>query len=304
MDPGQKHVRRHNNLETLIQLAISGLAMGLIYCLVAIEFTLILNTSGLMNFGHDKYIMFGAFLFGGTFVIRLGWDFLPSAVASVLLMGVVGIFIAVIVFSPLQKLPRVYAMTGTMALSMILQEATRLTYGARSFTVLGFLSGTINFGFVSIQRVYLFIIIVTTILLIFQNLLMMKTKLGRSFRAVAQDKETSSLMGINVNTMLIASATMSLLICGIIGVLIIPVTGITLGMSNMIGSKGYIAGVVGGMGSLNGAIIGGLVVGLTEALFLAFGGNPVYKDVVSFVLVVLFLLLKPDGILSEKKAAI
>lgn len=288
-------------METIIQLAVSGLAMGLIYCLVAIEFTLILNTSGLMNFGHDKYIMVGAYIFAGTFVMKLGWGHVPAAVTAVLCMAVIGIFIAVAIFNPLRNLSRLYAMTGTMALSMMVSELVRMYYGPRQFTVLNFLRGTINIGFVSLPKVYIFIIIATAAILALQILMMMKTKMGKAMRAVSQDKEASAYMGINVSVMLVVSALLSLTICGIIGIFIIPITGVTLGMSTMIGAKGYIAGVVGGFGSLYGAIAGGLVVGLVEALFLAVGGAPAYKDAVSFILVIIFLLLKPDGLLSEKK---
>lgn len=288
-------------METIIQLAVSGLAMGLIYCLVAIEFTLILNTSGLMNFGHNEYITVGAYLFAGTFVMRMGWDHIPSAVTAIIIMAFIGVFIAIVVFNPLRNLSRLYAMTGTMALSMMMRESVRMTYGPRSFTVLSFLNGTIKMGFVSLPRVYIFIIITTAVILWLQILMMMKTKVGKAMRAVSQDKEASSLMGINVSVMLVFSAALSLTICGIIGVFIIPITGVTLGMSTMIGAKGYIAGVVGGFGSLYGAIAGGLIVGIVESLYLAFGGAPVYKDAVSFILIILFLLFRPEGLLSEKR---
>ncbi len=287
-------------METIIQLAVSGLAMGLIYCLVAIEFTLILNTSGLINFGHEKYIMAGAYIFAGAFVMRIGWGNIPSAVVAVILMALIGVFIAVAVFNPLRNLPRLYALTGTMALSMMTHELVRMAFGPRSFTVLGFLSGTFKIGFVTLPRVYIFIIIATAIILYLQILMMTETKVGKAMRSVAQDKEASLLMGINVSFMLVFSAVLSLVICGIVGIFIIPITGVTLGMTTMIGVKGYIAGVVGGLGSLYGAIAGGLVVGLVESLYLALGGAPVFKDAVSFILIILFLLFRPEGLLSEK----
>ena len=130
--------------------------------------------------------------------------------------------------------------------------------------------------------------------------MMTETKVGKAMRSVAQDKEASLLMGINVSFMLVFSAVLSLVICGIVGIFIIPITGVTLGMTTMIGVQGYIAGVVGGLGSLYGAIAGGLVVGLVESLYLALGGAPVFKDAVSFILIILFLLFRPEGLLSEK----
>ena len=160
----------NNSIQSIVQLAVSGLAMGLIYCLVAIEFTLILNTSGLVNFGHDQYIKFGAYLFGGTFTLGLVWGRLPSIAGTMILMVTMGIVVAVVVFNPLRYLPSLYAMTGTMALSMIMLEVIRLTYGAKGFNVLGFMSGNIRFNygeksFIALPRAYVYIIMFTVILI-------------------------------------------------------------------------------------------------------------------------------------------
>ena len=291
-------------MESIIQLSVLGLAMGLLYSLAATQFTLILNTSGLLNFGWDRYILFAAFLFGGTLVRDLGLPTSVSWVLTVIIVGIMGAIIAQLVFTRMQHLRPIYAITGTMALSMMVLEATRMFYGARSFTVLGFMSGSVRVGFVSLQRVHLLVVVFATILVIAQFMFLMKTKLGRCLRAVAQDKETCRLMGVNINFMLKVSAAMSLMICAMIGVLMVPITGISLGMTLMLGAKGFMSAVVGGMGSLYGALVGGLVVGLTESLFLALGGNPIYRDVVSFGLVIAFLLLRPEGILSEAKSRI
>jgi len=274
--------------------------MGLIYCLVAIEYTLIFNTSGLMNFGHDKYITLGAYLFGGTFFLGLRLNTSLSVVATVGAMMIVGAFIAVVIFNPLRNMPRLYAMTGTLALAYMIRELTRMLYGSSPFIIPNFLTGTMKIGFVALPKVYLWIISIAVVLLLLQFFILMKTKVGKALRAVAQDKETCSLMGINVRTMLIVSASMSLIICSVVGILMIPLVGIQTNMATTIGTKGFVAGVVGGIGNISGAIVGGLLVGIVENLFIALGGQTVYKDVVSFILILAFLMLKPQGILSKK----
>lgn len=287
-------------MDTLLQLLVSGTAMGFIYCLVAIEYTLIFNTSGLMNFGHDKYVMFGAYVFAGTFVLALGARPAMGLLGTLAIMAFLGTVIAIVVFNPLRHLPRLYSVMGTMALSMMLRELARFIWGPMPFTLPEFLGGIITIGTATLPKVYLYIIGTSVILLVLQNLLLTKTKVGKAMRAIAQDKQTASLMGINVSLLMTFTVVLSIMICGIIGILLIPLLGVNMQMSVTVGAKGFVAGVVGGFGSLNGAIVGGLFVGILESLYLAFG-PAIYKDVVAFVLIILFLLVKPQGILGGKR---
>ena len=158
-------------MESIIQLLVTGIAMGLIYCLVAIEYTLIFNTSGLMNFGHDRYITLGAYFFAGTFMTGLGWGSIPSIIGTAVAMVCVGTFVALVIFNPLRNMPRLYAMTGTLALSYMIREMTRMAYGAQPIALPGFISGTIRIGFVALPVVYVWIIAVAVVLLIAQFLI-------------------------------------------------------------------------------------------------------------------------------------
>lgn len=287
-------------MATVIQLLASGIAMGFIYCLIAIEYTLVYKTSGLMNFGHDKYIMFGAYVFAATFMMGLGWNTVLSVIGTLVAMFGVGVIIANVAFNPMRNMPPIYAVTGTMTLSMLIREITRLTYGAMPFTLPNFLKGTIRIGSVALPRTYFYIVGAAVILLILQYILLLRTKAGKAMRAVSQDKETAALMGINVTVLLAITVGISIAICGVIAILIVPLYGIDLSMTAMLGTKGFVAGIVGGFGSLNGAIAGGLFLGVVEALFLIVGGPGIYKDLVSFILIIIFLIAKPKGILGGK----
>lgn len=287
-------------MSSVIQQLVSGLAMGFIYCMTATEYTLIYNTSSLMNFGHDKYIMCGAYIFAGTFMLALKTNSLIGVTGTLLLMAGLGVLIATVGFNPIKNIPTIHAVTCTLALSMIVREIVRLYYGAAAFTVNGFLRGTYQFGAITIPRTYVVIIVLSIILLVLQQLLLKKTMLGTAMLAVSQDKEAAALMGINVSMILVVTTAFSLIICGLIGVLIIPLYGCNLTMTATLGTKGFVAGIIGGLGNLNGAIAGGLCLGLIEVMFLILGGPGIYKDFVSFVVIIVFLLFRPQGILRNQ----
>jgi branched-chain amino acid transport system permease protein len=287
-------------METFLQLFVTGTAMGCIYCLVAIEFTLIWNASGLINFGHDTFIMIGAYIFAGSMIVRCNFSFPVAIICALALMAGFGALVAVGIFIPLSRMSSdLFAVMGTIMLAKIITEVARIFYGAAPFSVPGFLSGTEKFGNIVMPKVYFYIIFMTIIILIGIQLLFTKTKIGRAMRCVAQDKDAASLMGINVRLNIMATVALSTVICGVIGILVIPLFSVDLNMASMIGLKGFAAAVVGGFGSIPGAIVGGLLIGIVEDLYTGIG-PAIYKDVVAFTLLIIFLLIKPKGIISRK----
>lgn len=285
---------------TFLQLLVSGIGMGCIYCMVAIEYTLIWNASGLVNFGHEKFIMLGAYIFAGTLMLKLG---VPSGAAifiTILIMFLFGALTAVGVFNPLSRLnSNIFAVMGTLMLSEVLNEAARLIWGPAPFNLPDFIKGSYNVGGISIPKVYAVIVVVSMLLLVSIHLMFKMTKVGRAMRCVAQDKKAAALMGINVNANIMLTVGLSAAICCIIGILIIPILNVKLTMASVIALKGFSAGIVGGFGSIPGAIVGGLLIGIVESLYTGVGPS-VYRDVVAFVLLIGFLLVKPEGILKKK----
>jgi branched-chain amino acid transport system permease protein len=287
-------------METLIQLIVGGIAFGCIYCLVAIEFSLIFNASGLINFGHDKFIMLGAYVFAGTMVNHLGFNFFLAFVIASALMGLFGAAVAAGIFNPLRNMPSdIYAVMGTLMLAKIIGELTRILWGPQPFTLEGFLKGTAQVGNIVLPNACIYIIIISVLFLILQNYIFTRTKLGRAMRCVAQDKVAAALMGINVPRNILMTVAFSSVICCVIGIIIIPLFSVEVNMANMIGLKGFAASVIGGFGTIPGAIAGGLFIGVGENIYLMFG-PAIYKDVVAFVLMILFLLIKPNGIIEKK----
>lgn len=285
---------------TFLQLLVSGIGMGCIYCMVAIEYTLIWNASGLVNFGHEKFIMLGAYIFAGTLMLKLGVPSGAAILITILIMFLFGALTAIGVFNPLSRLnSNIFAVMGTLMLSEVLNEAARLIWGPAPFNLPDFIKGSYNVGGISIPKVYAVIMVVSMLLLVSIHLMFKMTKVGRAMRCVAQDKKAAALMGINVNANIMLTVGLSAAICCIIGILIIPILNVKLTMASVIALKGFSAGIVGGFGSIPGAIVGGLLIGIVESLYTGVGPS-VYRDVVAFVLLIGFLLVKPEGILKKK----
>ena len=288
-------------MSIFLQVLLTGIAMGFIYALVGIEYTIIWNATGLLNFSHDKFIMLSAFVFAGTYVLGLG---LPEPLAilfALITMFLFGAFVALVIFNPLSKYStNLFATIGTVILGRIITEAVRLIWGPMPFGLNNFLKGTYKLGEVVIGKSLVVIIIVCSIVTLALTVFLKNTKTGKSMRAVANNKYAASLMGIHVPMNIAFTIGLSAAICTSIGVLIVPLYNVQLSMTGMIGLKGLCAGVIGGFGYLPGAIVGGLVLGVVENM-ASMVLPSLYKDCISFVLLILFMLFRPSGIMGHRK---
>ncbi len=282
-------------MSSLFQLLVTGISLGFIYALVSIAYTLIFNTTGLVNFAHERFIVLGAYLFAGTMLNLFPGNFPLAVIGTLLGMMLYGLFVANVVFIPLSKLPfRIFAMAGTLFMGIVMKEAIRLIWGPAPFIVNGWLSGIVTIGGAVISNIHIYIIVFSIILLIAQRLFFTRTRMGKALTCVSQDKEVAALMGINVKRNISLSIGISSLLCGCIGLLVIPLFSVYHTMASSIGMKGFCAGVVGGFGSIGGAVLGGLFIGVVENLDLLVGPST-YKDVVAFALLILFLIINPGG---------
>ena len=284
----------------LLQLLVSGIAMGFVYALTAVEYTLIWNSSGLLNFGHEKVIMLGAYIFAGTMVLNLGTGVVPGFVATVAVMAVFGVLIAFSIFIPLRQMSRLCAIMATVMMGNIINEAVRLYYGPEAMTVKGFMSGIARVGNLAVAKAYIYIIVISIVIVGLLELFMRKTKTGKAVRCVASNKTAAALMGIDVSRNMAVTVAISFAICGALGISVIPVFSVNSSMATMISLKGFAAGVVGGFGSLPGAIVGGLAIGIAENIAgMIFPST--FKDAVAFIVLIAVLLVKPSGLLGKKR---
>lgn len=285
-------------LSSLFQLLVTGISLGFIYALVSIAYTLIFNTTGLVNFSHERFIVLGAYIFAGTMLNVFPGNFPLAVIGTLLCMMLYGVLIANLVFIPLSKLPfRIFAMAGTLFLGIVMKEGIRLIWGPAPFTINGWLSGIVTINGAVISNVHIYIITFSIALLIAQRVFFTKTRTGKALTVVSQDKEVAALMGINVKRNISLSIGISSLLCGCIGLLVIPLFSVYHTMASSIGMKGFCAGVVGGFGSIGGAVMGGLFIGIIENLYLLIGPST-YKDVVAFALLIIFLIVNPGGFIG------
>lgn len=286
---------------TIIQLLVSGIAMGFTYALIGIEYTLIYNASGVLNFSHDKTVTFGAYIFAGMFVLGLGWNTLISAVASLILMAAFGVLQAYLIFIPLRKQKNmIFTIMATIMFGKVMIEAACLIWGGNAFSIPEFMSGTYQIGQAVISRANVFLIVAALIIVCLLQFYLYNTKSGKAMRCVAQSRSAAAIVGIDVNRNMAITIAISSVICCCIGILIVPLYNVNPTMSNMIGLKGFASGVLGGFGYLPGCIVGGLVLGIVENI-ASMVLPSIYKDVVAFILLIAFLLFRPEGILGKRK---
>ena len=287
----------------VLQLLATGAAMGFVYCLVAIEYSLIWNSCQLLNFAHTQLIMLGAYIFGGTFVLGLGASYLLGAAGALAVMAVVSLLLAALVFIPLKDVPRLYAIIATLMVGTIITESCNFLWGYFPLSLTGYLSGVVRIGNVVLARVYLYIVAVAIVVIVALTCFMKLTKTGKAMRCVAENKSMSAMVGINVRANMMVTITISCLICALVGILTVPLFSISTTMSTTIATKGFVAAVFGGFGSIPGAVVGGVLLGIIENLATIYV-DAVYKDVISFFVLIIVILIKPSGICGASKASL
>ena len=182
-------------MQVFVQLLITGVAMGFIYALVGIEYTLIWNSTGLLNFSHDKFILFGAYMFAGSYVLSLGLPPVLAILCTVLTMFLLGMVSAFAIFNPLSRLStNLFAVIGTVILGRIITECVRLIWGPLPFTLDNFLRGSFHLGPIVVSKAHIVIIVVCSIITAGLQIFFKTTKMGKAMRCVSENKTAASLM--------------------------------------------------------------------------------------------------------------
>lgn len=285
----------------MLQLVISGLAMGSIYALVALGFLLIYVAVGAINFAQGDMVMLGAF-FGVTFATMLGWPLWLAYLLSMLLMLVFGYVFERIAYYPLRDKPFLTVIISTIAVGIILRNLAiqDWAWGPEEFFFGTLVSDVpIELGDAVILPQHLFIIGLTVALLVAQYLFFEKTFLGRKLQATAQDQEAARLMGIKVERMMVITFIMSSFLAAIAGLILAPVLFVSTNMGFHVGVKAFVASIVGGFGSMAGAISGGLFLGLLEVFGAAYISSA-YKDAFAVLIMLVVLFVRPQGFFGEK----
>jgi branched-chain amino acid transport system permease protein len=308
-----------NNVDIFLQQIFNGLVVGSIYALIALGYTMVYGIMQLINFAHGEIVMIGAMvtitcinvLIGhnvalpGPMLLLIG--FMMAVPVSILL----GYAIEKIAYRPLRKAPRLAPLITAIGVSIVLQQAAMLIWGRNYRPFPAILPSTVHeIGGATITSLQISIIGLALALMAGLFFLIERTKLGRAMRATAQNPEVAGLMGVNINSII----SMVFMIGSALG----AVAGVMVAanydqahayMGFLIGLKAFTAAVLGGIGNLGGAVLGGLLLGLIESLgsgYLgdltggAFGSN--YKDIFAFIVLIIVLVFRPSGLLGERVA--
>jgi len=282
-----------------IQQAVAGIAMGGIYGLVALGFTLIWNAAAVVNFAQGEFCMVSGFLIL-TFFVQWGWPFPVAFLISILLSGLLGLIVERLAIRPIRGADPLTAIITTLGVSIFLSNSAKFVWGTHPFhfpSVFG--DKPMQLGNITLIPQNLWIIGIISILIVCLYLFFFQTITGKVMRAVAQDRETASLMGISVNRMIAMIFGLSAIMGGLAGILLAPIIYVAADIGLALVLKAFIGAVIGGFGSLPGALIGGIVIGVSENLS-AFYISSDYKDVISFAVLIGILIFKPAGLFLKK----
>ena len=291
------------------QQLVNGLTLGSVYALIALGYSLVYGILELINFAHGEIYMLGAYL-GIIFLAfftaigltsySLALSLILTLVLSITFCSAYGFTIEKIAYKPLRNAPRLSPLISAIGVSIFLQNYVMLTQGATD-KVFPHLFGTDGFQLLSARMTYLqlFIIITSVILMIALRLFVKKTRMGKAMRAVAQDKTMASLVGINIDTVISVTFIIGSGLAAIAGLMVAMYYGlVNYFIGYVAGIKAFTAAVLGGIGSIRGAMVGGILLGLVES----FGGSYIsseYKDAYAFVILIIILLVKPGGLFGK-----
>jgi branched-chain amino acid transport system permease protein len=289
-------------VDFFIDLVIIGISVGMVYALVALGISLIFSGLDIVHFAHGEIYMIGAFI-GLTLFQQTGLPFVPVLLLAVILTGFVGILIERIFYRRLTSRGGGYTVAGMgmvivgFGMSIVLQNIAFLIWGPKPFPFPVSFGRPLEIGNLALPMSYVWIVATGLVLMLVLNLVLRKTMLGLAIRAVAHNKDIAYLSGVNVPLMISAIFGIACALGAAAGVLIAPINYVQVQMGLGVLIKAFAAAIVGGFGSLPGAVLGGLLVGVTESLGAGFISGT-YKDIYAFILLIVVLMVKPSGILG------
>ncbi|UOF94043.1 MAG: branched-chain amino acid ABC transporter permease LivH [Bordetella sp.] len=294
-----------------IQQIFNGISLGSIYALISIGYTMVYGIIGMINFAHGEIYMLGAYIGFVTFIIiSTNANFSPIFIifsmmlVSIIITGTYGFIIERIAYRPLRNNQRLVVLISAIGMSIFLQNLIVLAHGARDRPIPILISGAFKFNLwgdfdIVISYSRLIVIIMTIVLMVLLTLFIKYSRIGRASRACSQDMSMANLLGIDTNKIVSFIFVIGSILAAIGGVLI----AITIGRINpfigfLAGIKAFTAAVLGGIGSIPGAMLGGILLGLIETLVSAYISSQ-YKDIITFSLLILVLLFRPTGLLGK-----
>jgi len=280
-------------MEILLQVAFNGLIIGLIYVLMALGLTLIFGVTDIMNFAHGEFYMLGAFISYIT-ISQFHVPFYVSFVIAIVIVGILAILTERLVIRRLRA-NHLNVLIATLALSILFQHVAQVLFGADNYKIPSPLPGVLIIGGLYFPNERLFAAGTSLVLLFGLYLLVFRSSFGRAMRAVAQNPDAAALQGIQFSRVYMLSFAIGCGLAAAAGCLMGPIFSVTAFMGPLALGKAFIVIILAGIGSIRGAVIGGIVLGIAESFASTFIGAQ-YSDMIGFGLVMLVLILKPSGL--------
>jgi len=287
----------------LIEQLINGITLGSIYAVVALGFTLVFGVLGIINMAHGEIFMMGAFV-GVILTGVLGWPLWLAFLAAVAFTGMLGYLLEKFALRPLRGkkgVSHLAPLISTIGVSILLENLSHHFFGAgnKPFRT-PFAEISFEVGSITIYLVQLVIFAIAVVLMIGLSYWLSKTKAGKALRATAENLETASILGVDTKRIIILTVVIASAMGGIAGILVgMAFNSVSPQMGLAIGLKGLAIIILGGMGNVKGAVVGGLILGLSETILVAYGDSG-YRDAIAFIMIIFILLLRPQGIFGQK----
>ncbi len=284
----------------MLATILDGLSLGAIYALIALGYTMVYGIAKMLNFAHGDIIMVGAY----AILVTLNATGHPilGVIAAVIVCTVVGIVIEKVAYKPLRGASPLAVLITAIGVSYLLQSIAQLLFGSKSQAVTITETHMVNIGSAELNLNTLLTLVVGAVIMVALTLFVKFTKTGRAMQAVSEDRGAAQLMGVNVNKIIMITFAIgsALAACaGVFYLMQIPSVSPTLG--SMPGIKAFAAAVIGGIGSIPGAMLGGVILGVVEKLALSVPVLAPYATAIEFALLIVILLVRPIGILGKKR---
>ena len=290
----------------LLEQLINGITLGSIYAIVALGFTLVFGVLGIINMAHGEIFMFGAFI-GVIVTSTLKWPLWVAFIVAIVVTAILGYLLERVALRPLrgkQGVSHLAPLISTIGVSIFLENLSHHLFGAgnqpfhNSFAEINF-----QIGSITVYLVQIVIFAISILLMMGLSYWLLRTKAGKALRATAENLETASILGVDTKRIIILTVIIASAMGGIAGILVgMAFNSVNPQMGLSIGLKGLAIIILGGMGNVKGAMVGGLILGLAETFLVAYGDSG-YRDAIAFIIIIVILLIRPQGIFGKKSAA-
>lgn len=284
----------------IITTLINGLSIGGIYAMIALGYTMVYGIAKMLNFAHGDIIMVGGYTIY-VFMMITGHSFI-AIIAAIIFCTLLGITIERVAYKPLRGASPLAVLITAIGVSYLLQSLAQIIFGSAPKMVNIFNLGTVKLGSMKIQVATLLTLACTIVVMAALSIFVKYTKMGRAMIATSEDRDATQLMGINVNMVITVTFAIGSALAAIAGLFyLLKAPSISNTFGSMPGIKAFTAAVIGGIGSIPGAMIGGIFLGIIECISYKIPALAAYTDAIEFLILIFILLVKPTGILGKKR---